>query len=360
VETLHGLRDLGQGAAIGRLRALQGEYRTLENELEAWVGEPQGTEGNGKLRFAVQLKRCWRHETDRAIDHEGDPIVLDHQGTRVPGHELTLTGYPLDSLPLLSGRFVHVAELHLRSITLQNSPSLERFLEAFPNLLRLNLSGNLLTRLPAALAHMSRLTHLELRNNQLVIPAAGTSPLSPLRHLQTLNLENNPDLGSLPDLRPLAALRFVNLRNTGLREIPQGYDRLPDLRRLDLRDNRISQVPDEVFGLSAARQQLNLSINLDANLIPADLHRRIARYRQQTGIDLGLEVLPESDDLSESSNNSRPHSQASQHHNRWGSASPVPRDSAPWLPGPDTAEHELRRDTWLRLASDDIEASEAF
>ncbi|WP_017907037.1 dermonecrotic toxin domain-containing protein [Pseudomonas asplenii] len=357
VETLHGLRGMTQAEAITRLRALRAEYRTLENQLEAWVGE---TGDNGKLRLAVQLKRCWRHETDRAIDNEGDPIVLDHDGTPVNGYELTLTGYPMDSLPPLSCRFPHVAELHLRAIALQNSPALEGFLQAFPNLLRLNLSGNLLTRLPEAPAQMSRLTHLELRNNQIVIPPVATGPLSQLTRLQTLNLENNPGLGRLPDLGPLSALRYLNLRNTGLSELPAGYDRLPQLRRLDLRDNRISRIPDEVFGLSAARQQLNLSINLDDNLIPVDLHRRIERYRQQTGIDLGLEALVEGDDLSESSGNSRPHSQASLYHNRWGSPSPVPRASTPWLEGLDAAEQETRRDVWLRLASDDIEASEAF
>lgn len=184
--------------------------------------------------------------------------------------------------------------------------------------------------------------------------------MSQLTHLRTLNLGNNPGLSTLPDLSLLSALRLLNLRNTGLSRFPQGYDRLPELRRLDLRDNRISQVPDDVFGIGAASQPLNLSINLDANLIPPYLHRRLERYRQQTGIDLGMEVLLENHETSEGSNHSRPPSQASLYHNRWGTPSPVPRDSSPWLEGLDTAEQESRRDTWLRLASDDIEASEAF
>ncbi len=41
-------------------------------------------------------------------------------------------------------------------------------------------------------------------------------------------------------------------------------------------------------------------------------------------------------------------------------APPVTRESQPWLDGLTTTEQQARRDVWLRLASDDIEASEAF
>ncbi|WP_397458469.1 DUF6543 domain-containing protein [Pseudomonas asplenii] len=360
VETLHGLRELSLGEAISRLRALQEEYRALENGLDSWVGESTDPTDHGRLRWATQIRRCWRRETDRAIDNEGDPIVLNPDGTPLDGYELTLTGYPVDRPPSLSVPLAHVAELQLRGILLPDSTELNGFLGLFPNLQRLNLSGNLLTRLPAALEQLTQLRHLELRNNQIVITPATAPLLIPLTRLETLNLESNPELSLLPDLSPLTRLRCLYLRDTGLSTFPPGYEQLPELRRLDLRDNRISQVPEAVFGMSTARQRLNMTINLDDNLIPVDLHRRIDLYRQQTGIDLGLEPLIESDEPSEWSSDSRPQSNASAYHNRWGSPSPVTRDSQPWLDGLATTEQQARRDVWLRLASDDIEASEAF
>ncbi len=82
----------------------------------------------------------------------------------------------------------HVAELQLRGILLPDSTELNGFLGLFPNLQRLNLSGNLLTRLPAALEQLTQLRHLELRNNQIVITPATAPLLIPLTRLETLNL----------------------------------------------------------------------------------------------------------------------------------------------------------------------------
>ncbi|NVZ79759.1 hypothetical protein HX859_33170, partial [Pseudomonas gingeri] len=352
VETLHGLRDLSLGAGIERLRALELEYATLEDELDAWIGGPQtSAEANGKRRIAIQIKRCWRHETDLAPDASGQPIG---------GRQLSLAGYAVDRLPTLSANFDHVTDLHLRGLALTVSPELDGFLGTFRRVQRLDLSRNALTRLPSALERLTELRHLDLKANRIVITPATGAPLTHLTRLEVLILENNNTLSMLPDLSPLTRLAYLHLRNTGLRQWPPGYDQLRALRRLDLSDNHIDTIPDEVFASDPQRQRLNRAINLEGNPIPIALRRRVDLYRQETDLDLGLDVLVESDDQSEWSSDSRPQSRVSSRHGRWGTPSPVPRDSTPWLEGLSRAERHARRDLWLRLASDDIEASEAF
>ncbi|SEL40056.1 C-terminal novel E3 ligase, LRR-interacting [Pseudomonas agarici] len=352
VETLHGLRDMSLGAGIEKLRKLELEYATLEDELDAWVGDPQtSVDARGRLRLALQIRRCWRHETDLATDASGLPIG---------GRQLSLTGYPLENLPRLSANFNHVTEMHLRGLALLPSAELDSFLDTFPRLQRLDMSRNILTRLPSALARLTTLKHLDLKANQIVITPVTGAPLTHLTQLEVLILENNSTLSMLPDLSPLTRLSHLHLRNTGLRQWPRGYEQLPGLRTLDLSDNRISSIPDEVFAVDEQRQRLNRAINLEGNPIPPALRQRVESYRQQTGLDLGLDVLVESDDPSEWSGSSRPQSRASSRHSRWGTPSPVPRDSTPWLEGLTRSEQQARRDLWLRLASDDIEDSEAF
>ena len=352
VETLHGLRDMSLGAGIGRLRALELEYATLEDELDAWLGEPQAsTEANGRRQLALQIKRCWRHETDLASDADGLPIG---------GRQLSLAGYPVGRLPTLSANFEHVSELHLRGLGLSVAPELDSFLDAFPRLQRLDMSRNALTRLPEALGRLTALRHLDLKANQIVLAPTNAGPLTQLTRLEVLILENNSALSMLPDLSPLTRLAYLHLRNTGLRDWPPGYANLPALRRLDLSDNRISDIPDEVFGTDPQRQRLNRAINLEGNPIPAALRQRVDHYRMETDLDLGLDVLIESEDQSDWSSGSRSQSRASTRHNRWGTPSPVPRDSSHWIEGLSRSERETRRDLWLRLASDDVEASEAF
>ncbi len=352
VETLHGLRDMSLGAGIARLRALELEYATLEDQLDAWLGEPQtSAEASGKQQVALLIKRCWRHETELACDADELPIG---------GRQLSLAGYPVDRLPALSANFKHVSELHLRGLGLSATPELDSFLDVFPRLQRLDMSRNALTNLPTALGRLMALRHLDLKANQIVLTPASAAPLTQLIRLEVLILENNSALSMLPDLSPLTRLAYLHLRNTGLRDWPPGYANLPALRRLDLSDNRISAIPDEVFGTDPQRQRLNRAINLEGNPIPVALRQRVDRYRQETDLDLGLDVLIESDDQSEWSSDSRQPSRASSRHSRWGSPSPVPRDNTHWLEGLSRSERETRRDLWLRLASDDIEASEAF
>jgi len=65
--------------------------------------------------------------------------------------------------------------------------------------------------------------------------------------LHTLSLAGNARLGIVPRLQ-LPALNTLNLSQCGLRLLPASWD-LPQLRRLDLSYNHLTEFPDAVRGI---------------------------------------------------------------------------------------------------------------
>jgi len=267
--------------ALRTLESLRQEYLNIRNTLEHWLHrDDHYQEGDGprlkvprqsKERAAQVILRAWRQETDVPL---GAPSVLQ---------SLTFDAQPLGTLPVIVGHFSHIGILEMNGVG--ESAGMIAFLHNFPNLHRLSLTGNQLTRIPQALAYMPNLTHLELSHNQIFLTPETIQQLDNMTQLKTLDLSYNPGLGRLPTVTSLRSLRHLGLRGTGITEWPVGTSELPDLQTLDLRDNAISQIPPAVF---KAKTALNRGTNIDGNPLSSSSLLEIAAYQKSHGINLGV------------------------------------------------------------------------
>ncbi|MFJ4193125.1 dermonecrotic toxin domain-containing protein [Pseudomonas sp. NPDC089534] len=267
--------------AIRSLEELRQQYLTMRNTLEQWINsqthyqKPDGTRltvpRRSKSLAAQAILRAWRKESE-TVGHPSE--ILD---------SLTFDAQPLGLLPTIIGDFRHIGALEMNGVG--DSAGLNAFLKNFPNLHVLNLTGNGLTRVPAAINEMPRLTHLDLSDNQISLTAEATSTLAAKDHLQSLNLSFNPGLGQLPSFAAMRNLQHLAVRGSGVGEWPAGLDAHPALRTVDLRDNQIKVLADAIF---KARVELNRGTNVDGNPLSAKTLEDIARYQQTTGVNLGV------------------------------------------------------------------------
>ncbi|WP_191486621.1 dermonecrotic toxin domain-containing protein [Pseudomonas sp. FEN] len=344
VEAFLGLRGLNEGAAVRRLEQLENEYGTLCAELDAWVDAPLFPQEAVSVRshIARTIKDCWRREPSQRAAQQGYRLnfVLYDRTAR---------------LPTLSADFSHVSELLFSLAHSDISIGLNSFLEGFPQLNRLYISGGTLSEIPPALGSMSGLTHLNLSGNRIVLSMETAALLSRLTRLKELSLANNPSLGRSPDLAGMLELIRIDLGNTGLTRWPTGYQRLPALTRLDLRSNHLTTIPDALLDTSEEGQRIARTINLYGNPIEDDYLSDVVDYHTETRIDLGLDLPSDSDMDDYLSSSDEPA------HSPTGSREPVSRDERAWLQGLDSKAQEAFRDNWMRLAGElPVDQSEAF
>lgn len=267
--------------AVRKLEDMRQEFRTIFDTLERWVHrdtwyhDSTGTRLKvpirSKKRAARAILSAWRKETREAAP----------AGRNL--YRLAFDGVPLGNLPVVIGDFSHVTSLQMSG--LGSSSGMNAFLRNFTGLRVLDLSGNELTRVPLAIAEMPGLTGLDLSNNQIRLSDGSTREFGSLAYLHTLNLSLNPTLGHPPALGEMRRLRHLDLHGTGLTRWPTDLDGLTQLETLDLRNNRIVDVPDAVF---KARAVLNRGTNIDGNPLSAKSIGAIADYQQAQGISLGV------------------------------------------------------------------------
>lgn len=232
---------------------------TLTRQLNGWLySRPVRTIGDDIVVSAHNREVAAR--SIRKVWQEGLTRIGD------PGQTLNLHGLELGDLPALAERFPGVATLDLSGVLLTEQGA-NGFLASFPDLRRLNLSGNYLHGLPAAVLQMAQLERLELAFNNL--PYA--------------------DIYSL--LR-IGRLRVLDVGGNGLDVFdPPGFGQL---ETLDLSQNQIDRWPRNL--LSAQRlRELNLSMN-ELRDIPAQLldgtHETLLAGMDLTGNeDLSLSAL---------------------------------------------------------------------
>ncbi|WP_312931826.1 NEL-type E3 ubiquitin ligase domain-containing protein [Pseudomonas sp.] len=234
---------------LGRLAS---EMHLLQRTLQRWV-----LGGSGMLvridrsRFSDQLVSAWRRMTPRLNGGTGHTLRyrLQIRGTQLPS---------LPSLPEVI-RLSHIDELSLRNAGLREVPA--EFMRSFPALRILDLSGNRLQRLPPGIDQIRGLSDLSLENNAIELDAAQATVLSRCESLRILNLAGNP-LRMDFSVRRMNRLHALSLRSTQLPSFPVGLLERPELMVADLRDNRISELPEAFF---QAPQWLANSILVDAN-----------------------------------------------------------------------------------------------
>ncbi|XP_031160519.1 leucine-rich repeat-containing protein 57 isoform X1 [Sander lucioperca] len=128
------------------------------------------------------------------------------------------------------------------------------------NLRTVDLSGNKIEVLPAAIGNFLQLKSLTLNSNRLTgLPAE----IGKLKKLETLSLNGNRIQQLPPTLGQLKALRTLNLSGNQILEFPSGLGTLRHLDLLDLSRNQIRSVPAAVSELQT------IEINLNQNQISA-------------------------------------------------------------------------------------------
>jgi small GTP-binding protein len=161
-------------------------------------------------------------------------------------------------------------------------------------LLEVDLSGNLLTRLPECLAMLPALEHLSLARNELpVVPSEHLRLLgAQCTRIKSLDLSHN-SVKALPEgLGALRELRELNVAHNALRSVHSALGgRLRRLRVLDLSSNRLEDLPSEFEALQRL-EVLDLSHNrrLGGELPLCVLRMRALADLRLAG--LGLTSLP--------------------------------------------------------------------
>ncbi|KAF0043752.1 hypothetical protein F2P81_002910 [Scophthalmus maximus] len=126
------------------------------------------------------------------------------------------------------------------------------------NLRTVDLSGNKIELLPAAVGNFLQLKSLTLNCNRLTcLPGE----IGKLKKLETLSLNGNRIQQLPPTMGQLKALRSLSLAGNQISEFPPGLATLRHLDLLDLSRNQIHIVPPGVCELQA------IEINLNQNQI---------------------------------------------------------------------------------------------
>ncbi|AZE90398.1 NEL-type E3 ubiquitin ligase domain-containing protein [Pseudomonas orientalis] len=272
IETL-GEDHLARAEAVKRLRT---QYETLHSLLATWrkdkaaLAKISGALPDARLSrkiMAQRIEACWRRMSGLG---EGARLVLDE-----------MLGGPL---PTLSPDFTieHVRHLSMRNMGLGDEVAY--FIKHFPGLKSLDLSGNHLKHLPAAIPSMSQLESLYLDGNQLVLTEYTRTKLADLKQLKILNLAGNP-LIDPPGVANMLYLRQLILRDCKLKTFPGQIRRLTDLEHVDLRQNDITELPAWLFD---EFRELAHVINLRHNPLSGPMRIRVLEHRRQRGVGMGF------------------------------------------------------------------------
>ncbi len=272
------------------LSQLESEKKVLEQHLDAWRKKPlfdRENEPYYRRYISDQLRSNWESTcpgriSESAANPESSSLDLSFS---------VLTLY-IRSLELPPGFFDHITELDL-STTRPLHRDLE-FLKNFPNVRELNLSENELDGVPTQLRSLRHLTNLDLSANPGIRwDAVDIKDLYACSMLESLNLQGNTELRAQLNLNRLPRLRRLNLRRTSVDQWPSGLNTPRDsLMEMDLLDTAINTVPEYPDDAPATRIIANSW--LDRTTLEPEAQQRFSRYRLANGID-PERTLPASD-----------------------------------------------------------------
>jgi len=264
---------------LNRIKALEQQLKKLRAVLQTWSNdqvEMKKVTGQfndvrvSRRQIAQAIESCWRRITAPRTPQD-QPVTLK------------LERNPAGQLPTLTEQDVaHVRSLIIRDMNAGDE--LAYFLRPFKNLVRLELDGNQLTRLPEAVSHMPDLEHLILNRNQLALTEHTLRKLTDMRKLRTLALSGNR-LGATVDVSKMLDLQSLFLGDTHATELPVGLARLPYLDVADLRGNDIQELPAWLFDVP---RRFARRINLRHNPLSAASRTKLETYRGNTGIGMGF------------------------------------------------------------------------
>ncbi|WP_312934193.1 NEL-type E3 ubiquitin ligase domain-containing protein [Pseudomonas sp.] len=221
----------------------EGQYRLLDRTMTRWQNaQSPDSIRHWRNQLAQRLRNGWRMLGPLEMGGDGLSFMM----------RLDLSGMLVRNLPELPSRieFDHVSVVVLRNMALREVPS--SFLRAFGNLRRLNLGSNELGHIPEGLSHLGRLRILNLDHNRIRLDEEGEEVLSTLHNVSLLNLSYNP----LGDFRMrfhfLPRISWISLRHCQLSVWPTGLDLCGFLEAADLRNNRLTEVPEAILNMPLA------------------------------------------------------------------------------------------------------------
>ncbi|GIY48250.1 leucine-rich repeat-containing protein 40 [Caerostris extrusa] len=180
----------------------------------------------------------------------------------------------LSDLPSSVEELTCLTKLNISRNQFQILPECSIFLE------ELDLSDNNLKKLPPCIGFLSRVTSLNLSNNEVRVLPVEIGDLMALKHL---DLSKNK-LNSLPSLMEmLHHLEQLYIQHNNIKELPTltnckslkeihaGFNRIeilstefletiPNVTLLDVRDNKITEIPDTICSLQSL-ERLDISNN---------------------------------------------------------------------------------------------------
>lgn len=290
------------------------------------------------------------------------------------GLELSLQGLQIGDLPALLARFPRVTTLDLQGVGMTREGSND-FLNAFPDLERLIVSGNELTAVPSPVLQMSQLERLEMQYCGLD-SATTVYPLLASERLRWLDLGYNHLRAFTPP--GFGAMQTLDLRYNTLNEWPAGALEAPHLQTLNLSGNDITEIPDELFNGHHARLVAGTDLSENDNLSLASLqrlryHARVSNSSYSLGISRGdIEGMihaqifgSDASDFSDSGNDSNSVAGGSiGSHDSHASVLPVedivdtaheilPSSLQPWLADMTAELSERNRAIWTQLAHEE-------
>ncbi|WP_093219325.1 NEL-type E3 ubiquitin ligase domain-containing protein [Pseudomonas vancouverensis] len=233
---------------VGQLRQQESQLdQVLLNwQSRAHTVDQQPVDSRSLLSIGQHLKSAWRNGVRARIELQ--PLVPGpswRPGGSGVGNILDLSGVALGGLPALpENTFAHVLALRIAGVR-ASVEEIDGFLKGFSELRELDISGNALAELPAAVEGLAHLDRLNASGNQILVTPAVQQRLSGLAGLQQLTLKSNP-LRAL-DVTGLNRLQTLDVSHSALREWPAGILGLPELTRLDLSYSAIHNLPTELW-----------------------------------------------------------------------------------------------------------------
>lgn len=270
-----------------RASALEAEFNRLNTNFQRWLNSPTEAyrfspagvaEWQSRNSLYKAIRQCWQQTAPRDVDS-----FENLQGTVLDLRNMPL-GRHLGTMPPLDANFQHVTCLNLLGTEMTDAHV--AFLDHFPKLRSLNLTGNRLTHFPSAVGRMIGLTELYLANNRIVLDMQGATYLRWLTRLQSLDLQGNP-LGRVPDIGGMRLLHTVMLGDTGIDTWPDGLFSQPRFRHfyLNLQRNELRVIPRVTPGSVGAELVARTVVSRDRQWMSADTLNTLRDHIRSVGLD---------------------------------------------------------------------------
>jgi hypothetical protein len=280
------LTEFGDAAAT-RIKALEDEFSELNKTMRRWMNSPTMhhrfgplgvAEWNARDRLYTLIRQCWQRTGPAGIEVPG---IIGAQRLQLDGIPM---GRHLATFPGLAANFDHVTSLSMRDASFLSGQG--SFLEKFPSLRSLDLSDNLMNRLPPVVGDLRYLTHLGLENNQITLTEQAVARIRALKRLEVLMLANNP-LGIVPDISQMPRLAVLNLESCSIDQWPVGLfgQSRPRHIYLNLKYNFLTQIPEVAPGSFRAELLARTIVSREPEWMPPRILEKLKFYAESLGMD---------------------------------------------------------------------------